>query len=266
MRKIILKLGGSIITKKESYPPKVNTKTLKRLAQEIQQAWDPKQDQLIVVHGAGCFGHIPADQYGLINEKYHEKKAIGAQIIYQGMKKLHGAVAKAFWKYDLPFVSFPPHACCSMNNKKLIEMSSSSIIKMTEYGMIPVLYGDAVLDQTTGIDIVSGDQIVCYLASVWKPNLVALGTDVDGVFESDPKIQKNAKLIPEISSDNWEKVFPQLSGSTHIDVTGGMAGKIQHLWKLAKEGTESCIYNANKHTLLTKILQNEKICATWIYE
>lgn len=264
VRKIIIKLGGSIITKKESSPPKANMPALYRLAREIKKVWNPKEDRLIVIHGAGCFGHIPAHEYGLTDSQYHERKKKGALIIYQNMLQLNGFVCKAFWKYEIPVVSFPPHVCCQMDNKVLSEISGQRIIKMAEMGLIPILYGDVVEDDTTGLDIVSGDQLVKCLGSLWKPNLVALGTDVDGVFDTDPRHNKQAKWIPEINADNFEKVFPMLSGSSYIDVTGGMSGKIKQLWDLAQAGTYSCIFNANRHGELSQILQNKKTRATWI--
>jgi len=51
---IILKLGGSIITKKESKEPLVDHDNLNRISKEIASS---SFEGLIIVHGAGSFGH-----------------------------------------------------------------------------------------------------------------------------------------------------------------------------------------------------------------
>ena len=64
---IILKIGGSIITDKNSIEPKVNYDNLDRISSEIANAFNNKSldiaDGLIIVHGAGSFGHTPAKKY-----------------------------------------------------------------------------------------------------------------------------------------------------------------------------------------------------------
>ena len=54
---------------------------------------------------------------------------------------------------------------------------------------MPVLYGDVVLDVEDKIKmaVLSGDQIVKYLAENLKPKKVVLGSDVDGIYNKDPK-------------------------------------------------------------------------------
>ena len=56
---IILKIGGSIITNKDSQR-EVDTSSLKRIASEIKSSLDNSFKELIIVHGAGSFAHPPA--------------------------------------------------------------------------------------------------------------------------------------------------------------------------------------------------------------
>ena len=63
---IILKIGGSILTEKDSAKPEVDYESLERIAGEIEKALYSDEmsndlvDGLIIVHGAGSFGHPPA--------------------------------------------------------------------------------------------------------------------------------------------------------------------------------------------------------------
>lgn len=57
---IILKIGGSILTNKDSTQSEVDKESLKRIASEIRASLDNSSKELIIVHGAGSFGHPPA--------------------------------------------------------------------------------------------------------------------------------------------------------------------------------------------------------------
>ena len=62
---IILKLGGSVITRKDKNKPTLDPVNLDRIAQEIANA---NVDQLIIVHGAGSFGHPYASKFEIGSE------------------------------------------------------------------------------------------------------------------------------------------------------------------------------------------------------
>ena len=55
---IILKIGGSVITDKFSQIPKINPENLKRISKEISSVYNKEKMSLIIVHGAGSYGHV----------------------------------------------------------------------------------------------------------------------------------------------------------------------------------------------------------------
>lgn len=55
---VIIKPGGSVITYKKSNQKKINRKHLDRLSEEIASALKKEKITMIIVHGAGLFGHI----------------------------------------------------------------------------------------------------------------------------------------------------------------------------------------------------------------
>ena len=62
---IILKLGGSVITRKDSLTPALDSSNLTRIAREISNS---SYNKLILVHGAGSFGHPYAREYAIGSE------------------------------------------------------------------------------------------------------------------------------------------------------------------------------------------------------
>jgi isopentenyl phosphate kinase len=82
-----------------------------------------------------------------------------------------------------------------------------------------------------------------YLARKLKPSRIILAGITDGVFTSDPQLDRKAERIAEITPANFEKIKSALKGSAGIDVTGGMLHKVEILLGLAELGIPSIIIN-----------------------
>ena len=67
---IILKIGGSAITKKDAQEPTIDEVNLDRIAQEVSAY----NDDMVIVHGAGSYGHIYAKKFGIIEKVLSEEK------------------------------------------------------------------------------------------------------------------------------------------------------------------------------------------------
>ncbi len=260
---IILKIGGSILTNKDAVS-EVDTKSLKRIASEIKSSLDNSFKELIIVHGAGSFGHPPAKKYK-IGEKFDEseypQKRIGFCETQNAVKKLNMYICEAFIDEGLPVVAIPASSFMRATNKRITDGNLDSFKRYLEKGFIPVIYGDVVLDDELEICVISGDQLIQYLAKNLNPDIVVLGTDVDGVYNKNPKTHDDAIFFDKFSSlDDLDT----LEGTTNVDVTGGMVGKIKELLYLADLGIESKIINAEVEDNVFKVLENEKVKGTVI--
>ncbi len=260
---IILKIGGSILTNKDAVS-EVDTKSLKRIASEIKSSLDNSFKELIIVHGAGSFGHPPAKKYK-IGEKFDEseypQKRIGFCETQNAVKKLNMYICESFIDEGLPVVAIPASSFMRATNKRITDGNLDSFKRYLEKGFIPVIYGDVVLDDELEICVISGDQIIQYLAKNLNPDMVVLGTDVDGVYNKNPKTHDDAIFFDKFSSlDDLDT----LEGTTNVDVTGGMVGKIKELLYLADLGIESKIINAEVEDNVFKVLENEKVKGTVI--
>ena len=223
---IIIKLGGSVITDKTSSTPKARTAVIKRLAKEIRQIIDQNKYQLILVHGAGSFGHSQAKKYNLHKGMATQKQKFGFSLTQQAMLNLNSLVTEKLLKEKVPVISLAPHTFTTQSGGKLLNFNYQVVEKYLEKGQVPVLFGDAVLDDKWGCSILSGDVIVSFLAQKLNAHKVIFLSDVDGVFDSNPKKNPASKLIPQITSLNLKQVLGGLSQNNHYDVTGGMQGKI----------------------------------------
>ena len=261
---IILKIGGSILTNKDSIESEVDSESLKRIALEIKSSLDNSFKELIIVHGAGSFGHPPAKKYK-IGERFEEseypQKRIGFCEIQNAVKKLNMLICEEFINEGLPVVAIPASSFMTATNKRITQGNLDSFKRYLAKGFIPVIYGDVVLDDELELCVISGDQIIQYLAINLNPDRVILGTDVDGVYDKNPKTHDDAIFFDKFSSlDDLET----LEGTTNVDVTGGMVGKIKELLYLADLGIESKIINAEVENNIFKVLENEDVKGTVI--
>lgn len=252
------------MTNKDSVESEVDSESLKRIALEIKSSLDNSSKELIIVHGAGSFGHPPAKKYK-IGEKFDQseypQKRIGFCEIQNAVKKLNMLICEEFIKEELPVVAIPASSFMTASNKRITHGNLDSFKRYLSKGFIPVIYGDVVLDDELELCVISGDQIIQYLAMNLNPDRVVLGTDVDGVYDKNPKTHDDAIFFDRFSSlDDLET----LEGTTNVDVTGGMVGKIKELLYLADLGIESKIINAEVKDNIFKVLENEEVKGTVI--
>ncbi|WP_407375831.1 isopentenyl phosphate kinase [Methanobrevibacter sp.] len=261
---IILKIGGSILTNKDSTESEVDYASLKRIASEIKDALDESDKELIIVHGAGSFGHPPAKKYKIgevFAEEEFPQKRIGFCEVQNAVKKLNMLICESFIDEGLPVIAIPASSFMTATNKRITEGNLDYFKKYLNKGFIPVVYGDVVLDTQLEICVISGDQIIQYLAVNLNADKVILGTDVDGVYNKNPKTHDDAIFFDRFSS---LKDLDTLEGTTNVDVTGGMVGKIKELLYLADLGIESKIINAEIENNIFKALNDEEVKGTVI--
>jgi isopentenyl phosphate kinase len=257
---IVLKLGGSVITKKEE-PMTPDMKAIQRLAKEIAEA---NVDRLIVVHGGGSFGHPLAKQYK-IKEGYQDQSQIeGVSKTHQAMQELNKLVVDTLIRHNIPAFSVSPSSCIITKASRIQIFYDSTLTRLLNTGFVPVLFGDAVLDNNTGFTILSGDQLIAALAIRFKADKIILGVDVDGLYTADPKTNNHACLLAHITLQNLKTLMHNIEEAKVTDVTGGMLGKISELIPAINAEIKTLIVNASKEGNVYKALKGEKVAGTSI--
>jgi isopentenyl phosphate kinase len=243
---VILKLGGSVITDKGADEGVVKEADLLRIALEVSEF----RGKMIIVHGAGSFGHTYAKKYRLDTSFDPE----GAIITHESVKKLAARVVDSLNRYGVRAIAVHPMGCTVCRKGRIESMYLDNIKLMLKNGFVPVLHGDVVMDLELGACVLSGDQIVPYLAKELGISRLGLGSAEDGVLDKD------GKAVPEITPEKFENFKRYIRGSGSTDVTGGMLGKVQELLELSKTSyITSYIFNAGKANNIHRFLNGESI-------
>jgi len=191
--------------------------------------------KIILIHGVGSFGHPQAKQYAVKDGSAHsldDSLRTGVCSTRAAVLLLHSRVISTLNQQGVPAVSVSPfdHVITQGGVNATPSSSYSPMClrtkMMLDQGYLPVLHGDVVLDQQQQCTILSGDVVMRELArSIPGVSRCVFLTDVDGVYDKDPKSHSDAQLITEL------QVKQQLDHTSMVksaaDVTGSMHGKVK---------------------------------------
>jgi isopentenyl phosphate kinase len=251
---ILIKLGGSVITDKSEYR-KFNQEQTARLCREIAAAGKG----VMIVHGAGSFGHVIAKQYSLQYGLQDFRQVPAVAQVQHDVRELSLRVTEELMKAGIPAVSVPPGSCFVMENGRLVVNDDEAVRRLAHIGVMPVMFGDVVADRSKGFGICSGDQAMEILARIFKPDRIVFVSDVDGLFTQDPKKDPDAKLIPEVKGDMLDGLDSELSVA---DVTGGIRGKVEEMLSMYGDTGECVLVNGTVPGRLESLLKGEEVVCT----
>jgi isopentenyl phosphate kinase len=180
------------------------------------------------------------------------------------MTKLNSLVMEALIAHNINAIVIQPSSCVVTKAGRIQSMELKPIKRMLKMGLVPVLYGDAVLDSEKGFSILSGDQLVSSLAINFGASCIIMGGDVDGLYTADPKANDSARLIRRVTLEELKTQKHEIEGSRATDVTGGMLGKMRELVPALEQNIQTLIVNATKPLRVYKALMGEEVIGTII--
>lgn len=208
---------------------------LERLALELAAARRP----IVLVHGAGSFGHVVAKEHDLSkgDDGSPERRAAFSRV-HADVRALDMLVRDALLRARLPALSHSTFDLATLEAGALSGFDDAPVRRSLAGGFLPVLRGDGVLDTARGFGILSGDVLMVELARRLKPDIAVFVTDVDGIYDRDPR-EPGARLLEHASASD----APRAGDAKGADVTGGMRGKLTRASEVARTGVPVHIVN-----------------------
>jgi isopentenyl phosphate kinase len=260
---VVIKFGGSSITKKADNKFEMNYDILNQSAQELARAIKPTKIKVALVCGVGPFGHTNVKLYDLNNGIKNKEQEKGVEKTISDCNFVAQETATALEKVGLRPKLVPGYFVCKQDNRKVISFDTEEYVKAIRGGFIPITTGIMVKDKTLKWSVMSGDTVVAELCKQLRPKKVIMGTDVEGIYTADPKIDSKAKLIESITKENVPKILEMVGESVSVDVTGGMKGKLEKLAQTLN-GVPGEIFNLFTKRNLESVLLGRDIVDTKI--
>ena len=132
--------------------------------------------------------------------------------------------------------------------------------RLLELRSIPIVNeNDTVAtDELEGDNFGDNDTLSAIVADLVDADTLILLSDIDGLFESNPRIDPDAKLIPVVEKID-EHIESIASGSGSIRGTGGMSTKIQAARIATEAGIDMAIINGSDPLLLYALLDGKQV-------
>jgi isopentenyl phosphate kinase len=255
---IIVKLGGSILTRKKE-AARVRAKLLVRLAREVAEG---REGPVILLHGAGSFGHPGAIRFRLAEppgatDGIH--RARGAALVSAEVRRLHGLVLRALLDEQVPVWSVPAATVARSSAGTLVAFDPAPFASALARGLVPLSFGDVVPDDAWGFSILSADAIAVALARTLGARRVLFVSDVDGVLTERPGRGKPA-IHPRVDASVLDRLDP-VPGAP--DVTGGIRGKVRAMLALSALHVDAGLISGVRHDSLRRALRGETVYGSW---
>ncbi len=259
---ILLKIGGGVITDKSVHYG-LREDVLVRLAKEISEAQSElKGTKLIIGNGAGSFAHFSAHKYRTTEGFVNDDSRIGMGWVRHDAVKLNQIVFEQLLTANVPVFSFSPSSLMSVHNGKTKTVFMDSVIDAMEKGIVPLVYGDVVVDSMKGCDVYSTekvfDELAKYFTEDYEVRVIHISSE-EGVYKKG-----QASVFSEISGANIEEVKKHLGGSHGVDVSGGMLHKVEECLELTKLGITSQIVSGMIPERVREAILGKKVKGTTI--
>jgi len=259
---ILIKIGGSLITDKTK-PFTVKEKALKTIAREIKKSFQASDKALIIGHGAGSFAHVPAKKYDTIHGLKTETSKLGMAEVCQVACQLNRIVVNQLLKEKVPAVSVSPFSFMTAKDFVLKDLFIEPVQKILDLKILPVVYGDVIIDQEKGWTIFSTERVLNYLGQ----GLIKKSFDIEKIIhcgQTNGVYDQRGKTIPLIKQANFNQYRQDLGQSGGIDVTGGMVHKVKESLKMAQKGIPALIIDGIEKGTLSGAIRGEKVKGTRI--
>ncbi|HET9225653.1 MAG TPA: isopentenyl phosphate kinase [Thermoanaerobaculia bacterium] len=256
MEVILVKLGGSLITEKsrrETARPEV----IARLAEEIARAAPRLIERLVLGHGSGSFGHVAAREHGIAEGLTSPSQLPGISKTQERAAALHRQVFDGLLAAGLAPFSIAPSSCLIYRGGQP-DLTIKPLLMALKSGLIPVVYGDVVLDMDQGVRICSTERMLEILAHRLPVRRALWLGETDGVYDSE------GKTIPRLSAEDFETALESIGSPAGADVTGGMRHRVETALSLTKLGIRSVLLNGLTPGLLERALVGDDVPGTVI--
>ena len=131
----------------------------------------------------------------------------------------------------------------------------STLSRLLELGALPIINeNDAVATDEIGVENTIGenDSLSAIVAAAIGADLLVLLSDIDGLYDKDPRRHPDARLIPTVERVDDELFTLAEDSSTGLG-TGGMITKLRAAAIATEAGCEMVIANGSKPEVLYDI-------------
>jgi len=259
---VLVKLGGSLITDKHG-DASARPAVIRRLAREIVAGARRGGVRVVLGHGSGSFGHVAARAGGLDRGLRHPSQRGAVARTQSRARDLHALVVEALSAAGAVPFSLAPSSFLTCRDGAVRDVFAAPLLAALDRGLLPVVYGDVVMDATRGVTIASTEQVLVALVS----RLARYNTPVAAALwmgRTRGVHDDRGRRIELITPRGWTAIRRHVGGAGAVDVTGGMTHRVESALLLARRGIPSLILDGRRTGVLAAALAGRPVDRTRI--
>lgn len=215
-RRIVVKIGSSLLIDAETGT--LNTARLNTICAEVHRLQTRGQQVLIVSSGAIALGRRQLDLSR--NQRrldYHQSAAAAGQVL------LIRAYHEVFDQYQVKIAQILLTLDDTEHRKRYLN-ARATLENLLELGAMPIVNeNDSVA--TDEIRYGDNDRLAARVALMISADCLILLSDVAGLYDADPEVDENARLIPIVES--LDAKIDAVAGESRTEFgSGGMVTKV----------------------------------------
>ena len=247
MKRVVVKVGSAVLAGRDG----LSRKVLHNLSDDVFALWQKGLEVVLVSSGAIASG---LKKIGLSRrpDSISEKQAVAAV----GQCSLMLAWEKAFGRHGQKVAQILITRD-DFNHRGRYLNARNTIFTLLSWRIIPIINeNDTVV--TEEIKFGDNDSLSAMVTDLHDAQFHVMLTNEDGLYDSDPRTHKNAKLVKVIPRVNRE-TLAYAGAKPGSFGTGGMESKIRAGQKASLSGVPVVIANGSKPGILQEIFKGKDI-------
>lgn len=241
--RIVVKVGTSTLTHATGH---LNLRRIETLVKVLSDMKNSGIQVVLVSSGAVSAG-VAKVGFGRIPSTPEEKQAMAA-IGQSELMKL----------YDRLFSDYGHTVAQILMTKDVLtnptrrSAAENTFNRLLEMRCIPIVNENDSVSTDELTKFGGNDILSAYVAQICRADVLLNLSDVDGLYDSDPRSNPNAKLIDRV--DDIDAMMASAGGAGTDRGTGGMIAKLQAAKLVVDEGIPMFILNGHDPELLYTLL------------
>ena len=249
-QRIVIKLGTSTLAHKTG---KLNIRRMTNLVRVISDLHNSGREIIMVSSGAVGLG---AGKLGLPEKPKDTKMKQAVAAI--GQCELMHVYDDMFAKYSVTVAQILLTKTI-INNANHCENFMNTVETLVKMGVIPIVNeNDTIAIDELELEIGENDSLSALVAELSRADLLLILSDIDALYDDDPRINPDAMPIPVV-----EKITPEIeamAGGAGTSLgTGGMSTKITAAKIATNAGIDMVIMNGRDPEKLYDLFEDKEI-------
>jgi glutamate 5-kinase len=248
-KRVVIKIGTNILTKEAG----IDADYVAQIAGQVSELLKTGKNTLIITSGAIGMG---ASQLALVGRPQEIQMRQACAAI--GQPLLMAEYRKAFARYNITVAQVLLTAEVMSNRKTYLNLRNS-IETLLKLGVVPILNeNDSISTDEIGTAFGDNDRLSALVASKIDADLLIMLSDVDALYDKDPRKYPDAKPIQTVY-EITEDIVKSAGGKGSKFSTGGMRTKIEAAKIASNAGCKIILANGRIDNVISKIIAGEMI-------